>query len=146
VLQIVFSLEFLYVRDLFVPLLSLSHLSDFVLHSGRNHDYQNLNLTYAKNVVKTGMIIGMFPKPLKPWVVSLYQCCLVTETHTSIVFRMLSNIPSQIQQKIELIGPMVEERFAKMEEHGEDWHDKPVCQTIVSVIFLMTRSIRRMIC
>ncbi len=28
---------------------------------------------------------------------------------------------------------MVEERFAKMEEYGEDWDDKPVCQTIVMV-------------
>jgi len=27
---------------------------------------------------------------------------------------------------------MVEERFAKMEEYGEDWDDKPVCRTIVS--------------
>jgi hypothetical protein len=26
---------------------------------------------------------------------------------------------------------MVEERFAKMEEYGEDWDDKPVCQTII---------------
>ena len=24
---------------------------------------------------------------------------------------------------------MVEERFAKMEEYGEDWDDKPVCPT-----------------
>ena len=24
---------------------------------------------------------------------------------------------------------MVEERFAKMEEYGDDWDDKPVCQT-----------------
>jgi len=25
---------------------------------------------------------------------------------------------------------MVEERFAKMEEYGKDWDDKPVCQTL----------------
>lgn len=47
---------------------------------------------------------------------------------------MLSGIPSQIQQEIEFIRPMVEERFAKMEEHGEDWGDKPVCQTAISGI------------
>jgi hypothetical protein len=46
---------------------------------------------------------------------------------------MISNLPSQIQQEIELIRPIVEERFAKMEEHGEDWDDKPVCHTIISV-------------
>jgi hypothetical protein len=28
---------------------------------------------------------------------------------------------------------MVEERFAKMEEYGRDWDDKPVCRTIISV-------------
>jgi hypothetical protein len=43
---------------------------------------------------------------------------------------MLSNLPSQIQQEIEFIRPMVEERFAKMEELGEEW-DKPVCELIL---------------
>ena len=43
---------------------------------------------------------------------------------------MLSNLPSQIRQEIEFIRPIVEERFAKMEEYGEDWDDKPVCRTI----------------
>jgi hypothetical protein len=37
--------------------------------SGRDYDYQTLNLTFAINVVKFGLIIGMFPKPLKPCVV-----------------------------------------------------------------------------
>jgi hypothetical protein len=49
---------------------------------------------------------------------------------------MVSSLPSQIQQEIEFIRPMVEERFAKMEEHGEDWDNKPVCQTIISGISL----------
>ena len=46
---------------------------------------------------------------------------------------MISNLSSQIQQQIEFIRPMVEERFAKMEEYGEDWDDKPVCRTIMLV-------------
>jgi hypothetical protein len=45
---------------------------------------------------------------------------------------MISSLPSQIRQEIEFIRPMVEERFAKMEEYGEDWDDKPVCQTVIS--------------
>ena len=53
----------------------------------------------------------------------LYPCFLVTETHFSIVSRMLPSISSQIRQEIEFIRPMVEERFAKMEEYGEDWDD-----------------------
>jgi len=50
----------------------------------------------------------MFPKPFR-----------------HIVSRMLSSLPSQIRQEIEFIRPMVEERFAKMEEFGDDWDDKP---------------------
>jgi len=73
----------------------------------RNPDYHKLNLTFAINVMKYATIISLFPKTLKP-----------------IVARMLSNLPSQIQQEIEFIRPMVEERFAKMEKFGEDW-DKP---------------------
>ncbi|KAH9975530.1 cytochrome P450 [Lactifluus volemus] len=75
---------------------------------GRNRDYQALNLTFAINVVKSGTILSMFPKPLRP-----------------IVSRMLSDLPSQIRQETEYIRPMVEERFAKMKEFGEDWDDKP---------------------
>ena len=39
---------------------------------------------------------------------------------------MLSNLPSQFRQEMEFIRPMVEERFARMDEFGEDWDDKPV--------------------
>ena len=70
------------------------------------------------------------------------RCCLhfrplvtVTETYISIVARMLSNLPSQIQQEIDFIRPMVEERFAKMDEFGEEW-DKPVCEIILLYVFL----------
>ena len=43
---------------------------------------------------------------------------------------------------------MVEERFAKMEEYGKDWDDKPVRRTVVSGISLITIPwpIRRTIC
>jgi hypothetical protein len=64
----------------------------------------------------------------------LHPLVAVTEMHISIVARMLSNLPSQIQQEIEFIRPLVEERFAKMEEFGEDWDDKPVCQTSYLVL------------
>ena len=70
------------------------------------------------------------------------RCCLhlrllvpTTETYISIVARMLSNLPSQIQQEIEFIRPMVEERFAKMDEFGDEW-DKPVCEIILLYVFL----------
>jgi hypothetical protein len=125
-------------------LISSNGLSSFPL--GRDHDYQVLNTTFAVNVVKFATIIGPFPKFLKPCIFTLSPCSLVTKTHISIVSRMLSNLQSQIRQEIEFIRPMVEERFAKMEEYGEDWDDKPVRRTIVPVIFLITRVIHRTIC
>jgi hypothetical protein len=73
------------------------------------------------------------------------RCCLhlrhlipIAESHISIVARMLSNLPSQIQQEIEFIKPMVEERFAKMEEYGEEW-DKPVCDFILLIASFSSR-------
>jgi hypothetical protein len=42
-----------------------------ILFPGRDHDYQTLNLTFAVNVVKFGLIIGMFPRPLKLCVLAL---------------------------------------------------------------------------
>ena len=65
----------------------------------------------------------------------LYLCYLVTKIYSSIVLRIVSKIPSTIRQKIEFIQPLVEERFAKMEEHGDDWDDKPVCQTMDLLLF-----------
>ncbi len=59
---------------------------------------------------------------------------------------MLSNLPSQIRQEIEFIRPIVEERFAMIEEYGEDWDDKPVCQTILPCIVLITGPVHRTIC
>ena len=143
-----FSLEFLYVR---VPLpgsaISSASCADIVF-PGRDDNYQTLNINFAVNVIKFGLIISMFPRPLKPCVVLYDLYLLLTEAHFSIVSRMLSNLPSQIRQEIEFIRPIVEERFAKLEEYGEDWDDKPVCRTIVSkcVIYLITRTIHRTIC
>ena len=68
----------------------------------------------------------------------LHELLLSIKPHVSIASRMLSNIPSQIQQEIEFIRPMVQERFAKMEEYGEEWDDKPVCWTIASGVSLIT--------
>jgi hypothetical protein len=58
---------------------------------------------------------------------------------------MLSDLPSQIRQETEFIRPMVEERFAKMKEFGEDWDDKPVRQPVsldVSVSHTARRKFR----
>ncbi|KAN0118636.1 hypothetical protein V8E52_005059 [Russula decolorans] len=66
-----------------------------------DYDYQTLNLTFAVNVVKFGLIIGMFPNPLKP-----------------IVSRMLSNLPSQIRQEIEFIRPTLRSNLQRWGRTG----------------------------
>jgi hypothetical protein len=48
---------------------------------GRDPDYLNLNVTYASNVVKFGMIISWFPKPFK--------LCAVTSTHVTMSLNTL---------------------------------------------------------
>jgi len=74
----------------------------------RDKDYQTLNLNYTINVVKVATILRMFPGPLKP-----------------IVSRLISNLPSQIRQIEGFIKLMVEERYARTEEFGENWDEKP---------------------
>jgi cytochrome P450 len=74
----------------------------------RDQDYLNLNLNFTVNVIKNATILTMFPKPLRP-----------------VVARVISNLPSQIRKQEEFIRAMVEERFARMEEFGENWDDKP---------------------
>ncbi|KAI9441477.1 cytochrome P450 [Lactarius indigo] len=92
----------------------------------RNQDYLTLNLDYAVNVMKFATIIGMFPKPLKP-----------------IVARLLSNLPSQVRQEMEFIRPMVEERFARMDEFGEDWDDKPVQNDMLMWLMSEAKGVER---
>jgi hypothetical protein len=100
---------------------------------GRNREYQDLNLGFVFNVAISATIISWFPKPLKRYVVPPLSVSLSIKPHFSIVSRTLSNLPSKIQQEIDFIRPMVEERFAKMEEYGKDWDDKPVCRTIALI-------------
>jgi hypothetical protein len=47
---------------------------------------------------------------------------------------------------MEFVRPIVEERFAKMEEFGEDWDDAPVRQVFCLSWHLFMRSEYRMIC
>jgi hypothetical protein len=58
---------------------SFGHLYSYFF-SGRDHDYQNLNLAFAVHVIKYAGIIGLFPKPLKLCVVLLYTCFFVNKT------------------------------------------------------------------
>lgn len=48
----------------------------------------------------------------------------------SIAARIFYNFPSNVRQTMEFIKPMVNERFAKMEEFGKTWDGAPVRQPI----------------
>jgi len=74
----------------------------------RNYDYQTLVMSFLENLMKSAFIIASFPEFLKP-----------------IVARFVSHIPSHVQQTMEFIRPIVEERSAKMKEFGENWDDAP---------------------
>ena len=55
-----------------------------------------------------------------------------------IVARIISSIPSQVRQTMELIEPMVKERFAKIDElGGETWEDAPVRSPVPSKTFVI---------
>jgi hypothetical protein len=123
-------------RSLSSPSTSLTLFIFFF--SGRDRDYQDLNVSFAVHVSKLAKTIGWFPKPLKPCVVPYTRVSLSIKPHFSIVSRMFSKLPSQVQKEAEFIKPMVQERFAKMEEYGEDWDDKPVCWTIAYGVSLIT--------
>ena len=56
-----FVFHFLVLRSLQLRVLTL--------FPGRDYDYQTLNLTFAVNVVRFGLIFGMFPRPMKLCVV-----------------------------------------------------------------------------
>jgi len=77
-------------------------------HLCRNREYLEIVIAFTINVMKVASILAMFPKPLKP-----------------IVAQFFSQLPKQVRRTVEFIKPIVEERFAKMEEHGGTWDDAP---------------------
>ncbi|KAI0267017.1 cytochrome P450 [Gloeopeniophorella convolvens] len=74
----------------------------------RDPEYQKLNLEFATRVMTIATILIFFPEPLKPFVT-----------------RMLSNLPAQFRKEVEFLRPMVEERFARLDELGDEWEDRP---------------------
>ncbi|KAH9970799.1 cytochrome P450 [Russula compacta] len=73
-----------------------------------NSDYQKLTTNFAANLMKSSLLLAMFPRPLK-----------------AIAAKIFCNFPSNVRQTMEFIKPMVNERFAKMEKLGETWDDPP---------------------
>jgi len=74
----------------------------------RNREYQEIAFGSVINIMKTASATRLCPGPLK-----------------TIVSRIITKLPSQIRRTRELIRPLVEERFAKMEQFGGKWDDGP---------------------
>jgi hypothetical protein len=78
--RIVFLSAFLFVRDHSLPFWLVRNV--LIQFQGRNPEYLKLNMTFAVNVLKSGFIIGLFPKPLKPCVVSIFIPLSLLLRHT----------------------------------------------------------------
>jgi hypothetical protein len=75
---------------------------DFFPLAGRDYGYQTLHLTYTIDVVKSGMIIGMFPQPLKPCVVSLIRVALSLKSTLVLFHAWYQNFPPRFNRKLNL--------------------------------------------
>src|ERR1700747_2301442 len=86
----------------------------------------------AINIIRTAMAVRYCLGPLKWYAHPLLLCTIIRlEYIIRIVSRIVTKLPSQIRQTRELIRPLVEERFAKMEELGGKWDDAPVRPLVV---------------
>lgn len=74
----------------------------------RNKDYQDLNIQFTIDVVKGAVVLGMFPKVLRP-----------------LASRWFTNVPASVQRGIKHLEPIILERFQKIEEEGPDYEGKP---------------------
>ncbi|KAF9236826.1 cytochrome P450 [Melanogaster broomeanus] len=74
----------------------------------RNPDWINLNIHFTMDVIKAGVIIGLFPHFFAP-----------------LVARFLRKVPASVRRAMELLRPIIEERQKDLDEHSTAWADKP---------------------
>ncbi|KAF9237109.1 cytochrome P450 [Melanogaster broomeanus] len=74
----------------------------------RNPDWVDLNIQFTLDVVKGGIIIGLFPKFMAPFVA-----------------RFMTSVPGSTRRGMKHLGPIIEERKKCLEEYGAAWADKP---------------------
>ncbi|KAI0033519.1 cytochrome P450 [Vararia minispora EC-137] len=74
----------------------------------RNKDYIKLNVEFTIDVVLGGRLLRLFPDFMKP-----------------LVGHVLTKVPLQIRRALKHLEPLIKERYRLMEEHGENWEDKP---------------------
>ncbi|KAI6116528.1 cytochrome P450 [Pisolithus croceorrhizus] len=74
----------------------------------RDPDWIDLNSRFAVDVATDAHILNLFPKFLVP-----------------LVSKKLPNTAAGIARAMKHLDPLIKERFRHMEEHGDDWSDKP---------------------
>ncbi|KAH7906709.1 cytochrome P450 [Hygrophoropsis aurantiaca] len=74
----------------------------------RNADWMNLNIEFTVDVMKGGLIIGMFPDFLAP-----------------LVGKFFTSVPTGTKRAEKHLRPIVEERQRFIDEYGREWADKP---------------------
>ncbi|TFK56598.1 cytochrome P450 [Heliocybe sulcata] len=74
----------------------------------RNTDYGRIAVNFTLDVMKSALLLRFFPRFIKPAVGS-----------------RLPLVPRTVAAAASHLRPLIEERLRKMEEHGNDWTDKP---------------------
>ncbi|KAF9236823.1 cytochrome P450 [Melanogaster broomeanus] len=73
----------------------------------RNPDWVALNIQFTLDVVKGGIIIGLFPKIIAP-----------------LVARFMTKVPGSTRRGMKHLGPVVEKRQKYLDKYGNAWIDK----------------------
>ncbi|KAF8446215.1 cytochrome P450 [Boletus edulis BED1] len=74
----------------------------------RDPDWIDLNIRCTVDMIAGGVIIGLFPKFMRP-----------------LAARLLTRVPQCIRRGAKLLGPIIEERQEYLDEYGTEWDDKP---------------------
>ena len=89
-----------------------------IFSPGRDYDYQTLNLTFAVNVVKYGLIISLFPKPLRLCVITFSRVFLVTEHNLVLFHACYQASPHRFINKLNLSDPWSRRDLRKWRSMG----------------------------
>ncbi|KAG6380639.1 cytochrome P450 [Boletus reticuloceps] len=74
----------------------------------RDPDWINLNIQCTADVIAGGVIIGLFPKFMRP-----------------LASRLLTKVPQCLRRGETLVGPMIKERLRYLDQYGREWDNKP---------------------
>ncbi|KAJ3559201.1 hypothetical protein NM688_g483 [Phlebia brevispora] len=74
----------------------------------RDPGYRALNIQFTLDVVLSGIAINLFPSFLKP-----------------LAGRILSKVPASLERGMKYLEPVILDRYAMMEQYGDDWPDRP---------------------